>query len=72
MTREKLIETLEDAGYAIKVDPNDTVHATNPDRAGILAEPTDRVINGWALHVGKNTLSDIDDAINFSKRRITR
>ena len=71
MTEQKIVEILEDKEYAVELSwLTHAVKATKPNCAPIVAlesgSPT-----GYTFHVGKNQLTDLNDAINFSKRRIT-
>ena len=72
MTEQKIVEILEDKGYPVELSwLTHAVKATKPNCAPIMAIESG-CPPGYTFHVGKNQLADINDAINFSKRRITR
>lgn len=71
MTEQKIVEILEDANYAVDIALlSNTITADKFNCAPIVALESDSP-TGYTFHVGKNQLTDLNDAINFSKRRIT-
>lgn len=72
MTDQKLIEILEDNSYEISVMPRtSTILAGKNGCAAIVAMESGKTNTGWVFQVGKNTLSDVNDALKFSKNGIT-
>ena len=73
MTEQRLVEILEDHAYGVGIDQRTgRINAYMVGCAEIEAQQTEKSNTGWVFRVGKNTLSNVEDAINFSKRRITR
>ena len=72
MTEQKVVEILEDNSYEISVMPRtSTILAGKNGCAAIVAVESGKTVTGWVFQVGKNTLSDVNDAIKFSKNGIT-
>lgn len=72
MTEQKVVEILENHSYDIELMPRtSTILAGKNGCAAIVAMESGKTVTGWVFQVGKNTLSDVNDAIKFSKNGIT-
>ena len=73
MTEQRLIELLENHSYEIELIPKTgTILAEKNGCAAIVAMESGKTVTGWVFQVGKNTLSDPEDAVRFSEKGIVR
>ena len=73
MTEQKVVEILENHSYDVELMPRtSTILAGKNGCAAIVAVESGKTNTGWVFQVGKNTLSDVGDAIKFSKKGIIK
>jgi hypothetical protein len=71
MTEQKVVEILENHSYDVELMPRtSTILAGKNGCAAIVAVESGKTNTGWVFQVGKNTLSDVNDAIKFSKGNV--
>ena len=69
----KLIEILEDGGYTICPEFYRSKLSCYKDNcAKIYFIESPLTVTGWVFHVGKNQLSDVWDAMKFSRKNLIK
>ena len=70
---QKVVEILENHSYDIELMPRtSTILAGKNGCTAIVAMESGQSVTGWVFQVGKNTLSDPEDAVRFSEKGIVR
>lgn len=68
MTEQKVVEILENHSYDIELMPRtSTILAGKNGCAAIVAMESKKTNTGWVFQVGKNKMTNVYDAIKFSK-----